>query len=90
MTIIRCSTVSISGQAYDAFDASAARRQLRFVQTRPGRFGAYLPAHTPSPPALADLNRPAHLALYLVYEIAGPDKTYTRAVTVEPVHLAIR
>ena len=67
----------------------ALRKELDFVETRPGRWGAYLPAHMAIPPALALMNPPPGLTLYVVYETDDDGGDVGRVVSVEMVVLEI-
>jgi len=59
-------------------DFTAVCADLPCDETRPGRWGAYLPAGALAPPSLAHLDRPAGLALYIVHQ-----QSRTRVVGVE-------
>jgi proteasome lid subunit RPN8/RPN11 len=73
----------------DKADLARLRRELPFYQTRPGRFGFYLPADTPPPPGLHDVGLIPGLAHYVVYQIEGTNQVHLRVVAVEPVPLEI-
>ncbi|MCS7039268.1 MAG: M67 family metallopeptidase [Anaerolineae bacterium] len=73
----------------DRADLARLRRELPFYQTRPGRFGFYLPADTPPPPGLDEVGLVPGLAHYVVYQVEGPDRVHLRVVAVEPVPLEI-
>jgi len=76
-------------EAPGAFDGAAARASLPFYETRPGRWGFYVPADALLPAPLLGLTRPDGLALYVVCEDEPSGETYTRAVLVEPVELLV-
>jgi len=63
-------------------DFAAVCADLPCDETRPGRWGAYLPAGAATPPSLAQIDRPAGLALYIVRQ-----QGRTRVVTVQPLAL---
>ncbi len=70
-------------------DAVALRHALPFYQTRPGRWGCYLPAGATIPPTLAPLDLPPGLALYVVIQHEAGGEPYVRSVAVTPVELVI-
>ncbi|MCO6451994.1 MAG: M67 family metallopeptidase [Caldilineales bacterium] len=75
-------------EAEGRFNVDDLRDVLDFYETRPGRWVGYIPTDAPLPPGLADLDRPADTALYVVFE-RYEDVIESRAVSVQPVEIRI-
>ncbi len=76
-------------EAKGAFALDAARRELAFYETRPGRWAYYVPPDKPLPSALAGLRREPGQALYVVFEQQDDKEAWVRAVTVEERPLTV-
>lgn len=70
-------------------DPALWRDHLPFYETRPGRWGLYLPPGAVIPPVLRSLALPSDRAVYIVIQDDGDDAPYARVVTVTPVAIAI-
>ena len=68
-------------------DRDAVLQELAFEKARPALWSAYLPADQPLPPNLASLDRPAGVALYVVYQQQRSDEVHVLVVTVETVSI---